>query len=233
MRASLYIRGDAGERIVIDTGPEFRLQSVRAGIDRLDAALLTHAHADHLHGLDDLRTLSWEKAVPVYGNRKTIEELRERFAYIFRETQQGGGKPRIDPIPLFRPLRIGNLTCTPVPVKHGDLDILGWKISEEQTGKTLVYLTDTSGIPEASKKLIYRPGLLIIGGLRMRPHTTHFTFEQALNAGVEIDARRIYLTHICHDHSHRKIEEYCNRFRKERGYEALIMSPAYDGLELS
>jgi phosphoribosyl 1,2-cyclic phosphate phosphodiesterase len=253
MRASLYVLGDAGERLVIDTGPEFRLQALRAEITRLDAVLLTHAHADHVHGLDDIRPLCREKPLPVYGNIPTLEEMQTRFSYVFKKTQRGGGKPRILPLSAGEPFRIGALTITPVPVKHGDLDILGWKISEgpaaghtaareagdpgikgfgEAPAHTAVYLTDTSGIPAASLVDIQRPDLLIIGSLRERPHETHFSFQQALTAAVGMDARRVYLTHISHDHLHGEIEDYCRTFREARGLGETPMAPAYDGLQL-
>jgi phosphoribosyl 1,2-cyclic phosphate phosphodiesterase len=91
------VRRENGERVVIDTGPEFRLQALRARIGDPDAVLLTHTHADHLHGLDDIRALTWDKAIPVYASEPSIAESKERFSYIFRETQAGGGKPRIIP----------------------------------------------------------------------------------------------------------------------------------------
>ncbi|MDR2158786.1 MAG: MBL fold metallo-hydrolase [Treponema sp.] len=234
-RASLYIEGDGGERVVIDTGPEFRLQAIRAGITRLDAVLLTHAHADHVHGLDDVRPLSTERPLPVYGNRKTLEEIRERFAYVFRETQRGGGKPHIVLREAVRPLAIGSLLFTPVPVKHGEMDILGWRIDGKGgTGQDrgAVYLTDTSAIPLESRSLIGSPQILIIGGLRTRPHATHFSFEEALNAGVELGARRIFLTHICHDYTHREINRYCRDFITARGLGDISMEAAWDGMEL-
>jgi phosphoribosyl 1,2-cyclic phosphate phosphodiesterase len=232
-RASLYIEGDRGERAVIDTGPEFRLQALRAGITSLDALFLTHAHADHLHGLDDLRPLCFHQPLPVYANPQTLGELKGRFSYIFRETQLGGGKPRITLHAALGPVRIGALTLTPIPVIHGELEILGWKIREEGTipgggGGTAVYLTDTNGIPPASWSLIGRPGVLIIGGLRKRPHNTHFTFAQALETACQVRAERVFLTHICHEHSHRDIEEYCRAFPGE----GAPGGPAYDGLEL-
>ena len=230
MRSSLYIEGRAGERAVIDTGPEFRLQAIRAGITKLDGVFLTHAHADHVHGLDDLRPLCFENPIPVYGNPHTLEELRERFSYVFKNTQKGGGKPRITPIVASQPIPISSITVTPIPVKHGILDILGWKISEIPGG-TAVYLTDTSNIPDASLRLIHRPEVAVIGGLRVRPHETHFSFLEALEAAVRIRAQRIYLTHICHDHSHQEIEEFCRRFQEERGITGPVQ-PAYDGQEL-
>ena len=238
MRASRYIEGERGERAVIDTGPEFRLQAIRAGITRLDALFLTHAHADHLHGLDDLRPLCFHRPLPVHGNPQTLGELESRFSYIFRETQQGGGKPRITLHAALGPVRIGGLTLTPVPVKHGELDILGWKIRErrEKTrsggGGTAVYLTDTNGIPPASRSLLRRPGALIIGGLRARPHNTHFTFAEALETACRLGADQVFLTHICHEHSHRDIEAYCRAFQGESERPGIPMGPAYDGLEL-
>ncbi|MDR2633048.1 MAG: MBL fold metallo-hydrolase [Treponema sp.] len=240
MRSSLYIEGRAGERMVIDTGPEFRLQALRAGITRLDAVFLTHAHADHVHGLDDLRPLCWhthEKPIPVYSNHQTIEELKERFSYAFRPTQQGGGKPRIAPQVIHEPLWIGALCFTPIPVKHGILDIVGWKIAEtkqEEPGRVreALYLTDTSRVPYPSLTLIGSPHMLIIGGLRVRPHETHFSFEEALDLALQIHSQRMYLTHICHDHSHKDIEAYCRAFQAARGWKGSTMGPAYDGLEL-
>jgi phosphoribosyl 1,2-cyclic phosphate phosphodiesterase len=231
MRASLYIEGAGGECIVIDTGPEFRLQAVRAGITRLDGILLTHAHADHVHGLDDIRPLSKEGPIPVFGNADTIEEIQERFSYAFKETQRGGGKPRIELRPVSEPFRIGRLTCIPVPIQHGSLVILGWRIDEEKPESkgavsSLVYLTDASFVPQPSRGLIQKPNALIIGGLRARPHETHFNFEQALGAALETGAQNVFLTHICHEHSHVEIEGYCNNFLSARGIKGIFAGPA-------
>jgi phosphoribosyl 1,2-cyclic phosphate phosphodiesterase len=231
LRSSLYVRGSAGERVVIDTGPDFRVQALRAGIHHLDAVLLTHSHADHLHGIDDLRIAGAERPLPVYANKETLQDLRERFSYIFHETPQvGGGKPTLNLIEVERAaLAIGALTLTPIPVKHGVLDILGWRISEER--KSALYITDESEIPETSRVLLGGADVCVIDGLRERLHSTHFSFEQALNAAVETGARQVYLTHICHDHSHREIEAYCQAFQKARELPG-VWSPAYDGLAI-
>jgi phosphoribosyl 1,2-cyclic phosphate phosphodiesterase len=255
-RASLFVMGNGGEAAVIDTGPEFRLQAVRAGIRRLDAVFLTHAHADHLHGLDDVRPFTREKPLPVYGNRATIREVEERFSYVFKKTQQGGGKPRLVLVEAEGPISLGGLRFTPLPVKHGGLDILGWRIDEgggetrpvsaPRTGKTprpaeagetaegapAVYLTDVSEIPPAARKITGRPDVLIIDGLRIRPHETHLTFEQALTNAVEMGARRVFLTHICHDYHHRDINGYCRNFIKTRRIEGISMEAAWDGLTI-
>jgi phosphoribosyl 1,2-cyclic phosphate phosphodiesterase len=233
MRASLYVEGAGGERAVIDTGPEFRPQALRAGIRRLDGVFLTHAHADHVHGLDDVRALTWETPLRVYGSRSTLEEVKERFSYAFRETQRGGGKPRLILVEADGPVSLGGLVFTPLPVKHGGLDILGWRIDEAAAPGPAVYFTDISGIPPAAKNMAGRPEVLVIDGLRARPHETHFSFAQALAGAVEMGARRVFLTHICHEHSHEEINEYCRAFMEERGISGISMEAAWDGLAIS
>jgi phosphoribosyl 1,2-cyclic phosphate phosphodiesterase len=233
MRASLFVTGSGGEAAVIDTGPEFRLQAIRAGIRRLDAVFLTHAHADHLHGLDDLRPLTREKPLPVYGNRATLGEVAERFAYVFRETQRGGGKPRIILTEAETPVSLGSLRFTPLPVKHGGLDILGWRIDEAGTQAAAVYLTDVSEIPPMARKIIGVHEILIIDGLRARPHETHLSFEQALTEAAALGARRVFLTHICHDYSHRAVNRFCRAFIRARRLSGVSMEAAWDGLTVA
>lgn len=159
-RSSVFIRGSDGTSIVIDTGPDFRFQALKRNLCRLDALLLTHSHADHVHGIDDLRVFAHtksqeeleqtglssdakhegEKPLAVYANRNTIRDIKERFAYIFSTnascTQQGGGKPLLYAMEAENfcetsPLTIGTLSIVPVPIKHGSLNVCGWKITEK------------------------------------------------------------------------------------------------------
>lgn len=220
-RASILVEWDQA-RILVDAGPEFRIQALRAGIDRLDAVLITHAHADHIHGMDDLRSLCSKAALPVYGNRAAIEEFAARFDYVFRATQAGGGKPQFAPQAVAGPFAAGGRTVVPVPVKHGGLDILGYRLGD------FAYLTDTSAIPEGSFALLAGVRDLLIDGLRFRPHSTHFSIDQAVEAARRIGASRAWITHLCHDASHAELEEYL-RVRSRPG---AAIAPAWDGLEI-
>jgi len=218
-RSSLLIES-GGAAIVIDSGPEFRLQALRAGIRRLDALLVTHAHADHIAGLDDVRPLTRDRVLPVYGDEATLAEVRERFGYIFRPTQEGGGKPRIELRPAAGPLLIGDIELSPIPVMHGELGILGWRTGD------FAYLTDASGIPDGSYGLLRGVETLVINGLRRRPHSTHFSIEEALDAARRIGAARTWITHLCHESTHVELEEYCAARGADVG-----ARPAWDGLE--
>ena len=195
-RCSVLVEID-GLALVIDTSTDFRRQALREGITRIDGVLYTHPHADHLHGLDDTRSLTWEQTLPLYANRSTAEEIQKRFSYVFKTTQKGGGKPNVRMVEIdSQSFKITDTVIQPVPIKHGNLDILGFRIG------SFAYLTDCSGIPEASFDLLRGLEVLVIGALRRRPHPTHFSVDQALATADRIGARRVLLTHICHDLDH-------------------------------
>ncbi len=216
-RSSAWIT-TRGLSIVIDTATDFRIQALREGLDRLDAVLYTHPHADHLHGLDDTRSLTHDNPVPLYATRETASEIKNRFDYIFRATQQGGGKPRV----FFReigddPFEIGPVRIVPVPVMHGGLPILGYRFGR------LAYITDCSEIDEEGYERLEGVETLVIGALRDRPHTTHFTVSEAIAASRRAGASRTILTHICHDMEH---GELCDKLPAD-------VEPAYDGMTIT
>jgi phosphoribosyl 1,2-cyclic phosphate phosphodiesterase len=216
-RASVLITGDEGDAVLVDTSTEFRYQALREGLTRLDAVFYTHSHADHIHGIDDLRPLSHRGSIPAYGSRGTINELTARFPYIFNGPGGAGARPQIEPRVLSGgPEQVGSVEMVPVPLLHGDMPIYGYRSG------SFAYLTDCSAIPEESYGLLSGVEVLIIDALRYRSHPTHFNVEEALSAAKRIGSGRTFLTHMCHD------LEY-NRLLSELpdGVE-----PAYDGLSL-
>ncbi len=214
-RASVLVR-TKGVSLLIDTATEFRLQALREGIRSTDAILFTHAHADHLHGLDDIRPLCGSAPIPVYGSSNTLEEIRRRFDYIFHPRRKGGGIPRIDTFAVEggRPFSAAGVSVTPVPVRHGGLSVFGYRIGG------MAYLTDCSEIPESSFPLLEDLDLLVLGALRYRSHETHFSVPEALAAIERISPRRALLTHFCHDIDHGTLKK-----ELPRG-----VAPSYDGL---
>ncbi len=207
-----------GRNVLIDTATEFRLQAIRAGMERLDAILFTHSHADHISGLDDVRSFSERQGgpIPCYGTPETLEDIRCRFDYIFTPTQWGGGKPRLELIPLQGPVNLFGLEIVPVPVCHGKLLVLGFRFGGS------AYVTDTNCIPDGSVDLLRGLDLLVLDALRWTPHPTHFTVNQALEVIKELHPARSYLTHLTHD-----LDYACTNAILPPGVEL-----AYDGLSL-
>jgi len=235
---------------VVDTGPEFRIQAIRAGLKALDLLLITHSHADHLHGLDDVRPLTFDKPLDVFANGRTCKEIKERFSYIWNsKTQTGGGLPHINVRHVGRAIRenglvLGGIKITPLPAIHGRLRVLGWKF--EEAGRSFVYLTDVSSVPGYKDE----PGgtfaktvpceLLIIGAIKIMPHKTHFSFGEALDFAKEIylspnggdKLAQVYFTHLCHNHNHIQIENYCTAWLNRNKACRFSAAPAFDGLEI-
>lgn len=187
-----------GHNVVIDTATEFRLQSIRAGLTRLDAVLYTHSHADHVGGLDDLRSFSEQQGAPIpcYGNAECLDDIRNRFDYIFKKTQMGGGKPRLDLHPVDRPFDLFGLRIVPVPIYHGRLRVFGYRFGRA------AYVTDCNSIPEESAELLKGLDLLVLDALRWRPHPTHFDIEEALAEVARLKPRKTLFTHLTHDLDH-------------------------------
>ncbi|MCQ2382133.1 MAG: MBL fold metallo-hydrolase [Clostridia bacterium] len=255
MRCSAYVKGNDDSRILIDCGPEFRIQALRSGINKVDAVLLTHSHADHLHGLDDLRIFScalnhapdsptnkncYAPPIPLYTNKNTIKDVQNRFDYIFGPAKQGGGHAKIDLIESLAPFTIGSTVVTPIPMLHGSLPTLGWMLSEGegQHRHSIAYLTDLSFLSEKSIALINQFGgtldHIVIDGLRIKKHDTHFNFLQALETASKIKAKHLWLTHFTHDLSHDQVTDYLNEHINDyeglSGYDSI--APSYDGLKI-
>ncbi len=196
-RPSLLVRFD-GRALVIDTTPDFRAQALRECLDRLDGVLFTHAHADHILGLDDVRVFYFrqKKPIPIYASAPCMQDIQRTFKYIFDGKYPYGGIARLDPHLIDGPFEVEGLKIIPVPVMHGNLPILGFHING------LAYLTDVSEIPEASYPLLQDLEVLVLDTLRPRPHPTHLTVEQAVGVMERLKVPKGYCTHIAHELGH-------------------------------
>ncbi len=198
-RASAWLRwvsDDGVERsVVLDTGPDFRQQALREGIERLDAVLFTHAHADHILGLDDVRPYNFrqKKALDCFGSDATLAQVRSTFAYAFDGPGEGGGVPQIALREIDGAFDLFDRRVVPVPVLHGSREVLGFRLGG------FAYVTDVSRIPPASLDLLGGLEVLILGALRYRPHPTHQSIEEALGLLETLAPGQAYLTHLAHD----------------------------------
>jgi phosphoribosyl 1,2-cyclic phosphate phosphodiesterase len=188
----------AGRNVVIDTTPDFRTQAIKAKMDRLDAVIYTHGHADHILGLDDIRpfNLKQKSVVPIYASEETIKTLRRQFAYIFDETPTDNLLPGVELHPITGPFEVFGLRIVPVPALHGPQPVLGFRF-----GKA-AYLTDFSRVPDESKELLRDLDDFILDALRYVPHPMHSNVEQSLALIAELKPKRAWFTHICHDLPH-------------------------------
>jgi phosphoribosyl 1,2-cyclic phosphate phosphodiesterase len=191
-----------GHRIVIDSGPDFREQAVREGINRLDAVLYTHGHADHILGLDDLRPLTYPRItggarIPLYARPETARIIRSVFKYVFDDNYKYGGLAKVELREFNEPFELLNLKVIPVPIMHGDdNEIIGYRIGQ------FAYLTDFSSIPESSIAILKGVDLVFLDALRHEPHPTHSTVANSLQLAAKIGAAQTYFTHISHDLAH-------------------------------
>jgi len=221
MRTSVLLSRN-GQNVLIDTTPDFRTQALRVGINQIEAVLLTHGHADHVMGFDDLRPLSVGRSqpMPVYGNKQAFEIVRRAFSYAF------DGKPKLSTVPsvilkeIDGPFELLGIKITPIPLVHGEMTVLGFRFGP------VAYLTDFNSVPESSLALLQGLDDVILDALRDTPHPMHQTVEQALALVEKIKPKRAWFTHIAHDLAHAATNE---RLRKQ-GYANVQL--AYDGLKL-
>ena len=217
------VEGGDGRRILIDTPPELRLQLLAADIARVDAVLYTHDHADHVHGIDDLRAMSARGGeVPIYGAADTLARLATRFSYIFDRgviPPAGTSKPELVPHPLtpWEEVTVAGFPVVPLPVPHGDLEVLGYRIGP------VGYVTDAKSLPPEVIARLAGVEVLVLNALFERPHPTHLSIPEAIEAAERIGARRTLLTHLTHRTGHAAFAA-----RLPAGVE-----PAYDGLAVA
>jgi phosphoribosyl 1,2-cyclic phosphate phosphodiesterase len=193
LRSSIYIQS-ATTSVVIDTTPDFRYQMLRANIEKLDGVVFTHAHKDHIAGLDDVKAYNFihQTVMPLYANQETADAIKRDFYYAFAEKKYPG-------VPLLEmhvkekePFNIGDLEFQPVQVKHLHMDVTGYRIGD------FTYITDANYISEEEKQKIRGSKVLVLNALRKEKHLSHFTLQEAIDLAVELQVPTTYFTHISH-----------------------------------
>ncbi|MGL5253874.1 MAG: MBL fold metallo-hydrolase [Brevinema sp.] len=209
------------KRFLIDAGPEIRLSLIEARVQSVDGILITHEHFDHLAGLDDFRPFSWYKPLEVYSLPRTLETIKRQLYYLFDDTplQVGGGLTQLNlhSVTPLQPIFCAGEEILPIPVMHGQLPIVGWKIRQ------LAYLTDVKTLPQESIDAIRGVDTLVISCLRKTVHSTHINLEEALHYIEQIKPRVSYLIHMNHEVKH-------SIWEKELPEGVFL---AYDGLEIT
>ncbi|HEV2017046.1 MAG TPA: MBL fold metallo-hydrolase [Gemmatimonadaceae bacterium] len=206
-RVGALVETDGGTNLLIDTPPELRLQLIAAGVNRVDAILFTHDHADHVHGIDDIRALSDRSDLPIdmYGPPDTMERLARRFAYIFDDSIKalpGTSKPegRAHPVAAGQTVRIGDVDVLPVAVPHGSAKVYGYRIGK------LGYITDAKELPDEAVSAFRGVSVLVLNALFRTSHPTHLSVSEAVAAAKKVGARQTWLTHLTHRTGHAELE---------------------------
>lgn len=201
LRSSIWVESGSAS-LLVDTSTDFRTQALNAGIKSLDAVFYTHHHADHIHGIDDLRSFNFigQGRIPCYGSSGTLRNIQTMFHYIFDGLPEtGGGKPKLSLHSIDAPVVVKDMPVEPVRIMHGELPIFGYIFNKT------AYLTDCSAIPEESMERLYGMDTIILGALGLKSHPTHFTVEQALEMLQELKPKQGFLTHLNHVVGHDEV----------------------------
>ena len=206
LRCSLWMQTPEMQWVV-DTGPDFRTQCLRAGVRHLDAVLITHPHTDHIMGFDDLRrfTFGADETIPVHASPATLDALRRVYDFAFNGHNRYAGYLKPDPHEIRGPFTLGKTTVTPLPVAHGRVQTIGFHF-QYQAGPRVAYIPDCKTIPDETLTLLHDVDVLIIDALRHREHPTHFNVAEALATARTVRARQTWLTHLSHELSHAALE---------------------------
>ncbi|MCZ7607309.1 MAG: MBL fold metallo-hydrolase [Planctomycetota bacterium] len=228
LRSSVLFRVGAEDevRLLVDATPDIRIQALRAGLASVHGVLITHTHADHCHGLDDLRGLYWgggRVPIPLWSYPESLAQLRRSFAYIFDADYEYKGIVRLEPhVFEHQPFQAAGVNVQPIPVVHGNMRVAGFRIGE------CAYITDTNEVPDTSIELLKGVRLLILDALRRAPHPTHMSLPKALETAEKICVERVFFTHINHDLEHESINRELPDWAR-LGYDGLKVAIEEDG----
>ncbi len=223
-RSSVLVSWEEGgepRSVLVDACTDLRFQALRFHLKRVDAVLFTHSHADHMHGIDDLRSFNFiqRRSIPCYGSADTMNAVKNRFDYIFNPefSKVGGGTPRLTLNAVGDDFELFGLKISVLPVKHGESDVFGYRFGR------IAYITDVNRVPDATLQKVRGSEIVVVGAVQRKPHATHFGLSEALEFLKKSGARKGYITHMNHDLMHGEVSA-------ELPDDVFL---AYDGLSLT